>query len=135
MGYRSAPHTADIRIEAWAPTREECLAEAVAATVASFADTTGCEPATTIEVLVDPGTDEDLLLDLLTEVVYRLDADGLVPVTAEVEALEGGLRARLGMVGVDQVRQVGAPPKAVSLHDLAFTYDGSQWSCQVVLDV
>ncbi|HEV8559398.1 MAG TPA: archease [Actinophytocola sp.] len=37
-GHRAVPHTADIRIEAWAPTREACLGEAVAALVESFAD-------------------------------------------------------------------------------------------------
>ena len=36
-GHRTVPHTADLRIEAWAPTREECLAEAVRGLVDSFA--------------------------------------------------------------------------------------------------
>ena len=31
------PHTADARIEAWAPTREQCVAEAITALVAGFA--------------------------------------------------------------------------------------------------
>jgi SHS2 domain-containing protein len=35
------PHTADLRIEAWAPTREECLAEAVRSLVDSFAVVAG----------------------------------------------------------------------------------------------
>lgn len=37
-GHRSVPHTGDLRVEAWAPTREECIAEAVRGMVASFAD-------------------------------------------------------------------------------------------------
>ena len=36
-GHRTVPHTADLRVEAWAPTREECLAEAVRGLVDSFA--------------------------------------------------------------------------------------------------
>ncbi|SCE66445.1 Archease protein family (MTH1598/TM1083) [Micromonospora haikouensis] len=40
-GRRSVAHTADVRIEAWAPDREGCVAEAVAAMVETFADTTG----------------------------------------------------------------------------------------------
>jgi hypothetical protein len=43
-GYRTLPHTADLRIEAWAPTREACLAEGVAGLVATFADTAKAEP-------------------------------------------------------------------------------------------
>jgi SHS2 domain-containing protein len=35
-GHRSVPHTADLRIEAWAPTRDGCIRQAVLGTVASF---------------------------------------------------------------------------------------------------
>jgi hypothetical protein len=38
-GHRTLPHTADIRIEAWAPGREQCIAEAVRGMVDTFADT------------------------------------------------------------------------------------------------
>lgn len=130
------PHTADIRIEAWAPTREECIAEAVAAAVESFVDTGDGEPVTTTtEVLIDPGTDEDILLDVLNEVIYQVDTAGLVPLRTEVEALSSGVRVRFAMTDVDRVEPVGAAPKAVSLHGLRFTTDGRQWSCSVILDV
>jgi SHS2 domain-containing protein len=135
MGYRSLPHTADIRIEAWAPTREQCLAEAVRALVAGFADTAASTPTSTAQVLLDPGTDEDLLLDLLNEVIYRLETDGALPLSAEVKALPGGLRVRFEMTDVDRTEPIGAAPKAVSLHDLALGYDGAQWSCTATVDV
>lgn len=32
-GHRSVPHTADLRIEAWAPTRDGCIRQAVLGTV------------------------------------------------------------------------------------------------------
>lgn len=38
IGHRTVPHTADLRIEAWAPTAELCIAEAVRAMVWGFAD-------------------------------------------------------------------------------------------------
>jgi SHS2 domain-containing protein len=43
-GHRTVPHTADLRIEAWAATREECLAEAVRGLVGSFAAVAGVQP-------------------------------------------------------------------------------------------
>ncbi|HEY8472518.1 MAG TPA: archease [Natronosporangium sp.] len=135
MGHRAVPHTADIRIEAWAATREECIAEAVVALVESFADTTGAEPTGTVEALIDPGTDEDLLVDVLNEVIYQLDTGGQVPLAARVKALPSGLRVKFTMTDVDQVEPVGATPKAVSLHDLRFTGDAAGWSCTVTLDV
>ena len=36
-GHRSVPHTADLRIEAWAPTRDGCNRQAALSTVESFA--------------------------------------------------------------------------------------------------
>ncbi len=35
-GHRTVPHTADLRIEAWAPTRDGCIRQAVLGTVESF---------------------------------------------------------------------------------------------------
>ena len=43
-GHRTVPHTADLRIEAWAPTREECMAEAARGLVGSFAAVAGSPP-------------------------------------------------------------------------------------------
>jgi SHS2 domain-containing protein len=40
-GHRKALHPADLRIEAWGPTREECIAEAVRGLVDSFAIVAG----------------------------------------------------------------------------------------------
>jgi SHS2 domain-containing protein len=40
-GHWTMPHPADLRIEAWGPTREDCLAEAVLGLVDSFAVVAG----------------------------------------------------------------------------------------------
>lgn len=131
------PHTADIRIEAWAPTREECLAEAVTAVVEGFADRSGCSPAGEVTALLDPGTDEDLLVDLLNEVIYQVDTAGQLPLGVVVEPLpDGGLQVRFRMADTQQAVLLGAAPKAVALHDLRFAGDpDSGWHCTVTPDV
>ncbi|MFI6825025.1 archease [Micromonospora sp. NPDC050187] len=135
-GHRRVPHTADVRVEAWAPTREGCLAEAVAAVVESFADVGGAAPTGTAGFDVPAGRDEDLLVGLLDEVVFRLETEGTLPVAAEVaDTGDGGLRVRWRTVGTDTVELVGAVPKAVSLHGLRFDRDPTGWSCAVTLDV
>lgn len=136
VGYRASPHTADIRIEAWAPSRDRCVAEAVTALVASFADVAGSGLTGTPEVLIDSDTDEDMLVEVLDEVIFRVETTGQIPIGTEVEALNSGLRVRFRMTDTDRVRPVGATPKAVSLHDLSFgpDHDG-QWSCTVTVDV
>ena len=134
-GHRSVPHTADARIEAWAPTRERCLAEAVAGLVGTFADVSGAQPVATEDFQVPPGPDEDMLVAILDRVVYLMDMTGQVPVNAAVSAAAGGLDVRLGMADPDVVEVTGAVPKAVSLHELRFTAEEAGWSCAVTVDV
>lgn len=136
-GHREIPHTADILLEAWAPTREECLAEAVTGLVASFVEIPDVPPVATTSVTLEGDTDEDLLLCLLDEVIYRLDTDGQVPVTVTVQPLPGppGLQARLGLLDVTEETVVGAAPKAVTLHGLEFAPGPDGWRCIVIVDV
>jgi SHS2 domain-containing protein len=135
-GRRAVAHTADVRIEAWAPDREGCLAEAVPAMVETFADATGAGPGVEVAFDVPAGDDEDLLVAVLDEVIFRLETEGVLPVAAEVTAAPGGgLRVRWRVVDSDAVEPVGAVPKAVSLHGLRFGPDAAGWSCAVTLDV
>lgn len=134
-GHRSVPHTADVRVEAWAPTRERCVAEAVAALVDAFVDVSRARPAASEDFRVPPGPDEDMLVAVLDRVVYLIDTTGLVPMGAEVSAAQGGLDVRLGMADPQAIEVTGAAPKGVSLHELRFAPDEAGWSCAVTVDV
>jgi SHS2 domain-containing protein len=134
-GHRSVPHTADIRIEAWAPTRENCLAEAVAGLVASFVDLAGARPARTSTVDLTADSDADALVQLLDEVIYLLDTQGEVPIGTEVVPGPDGPAMRLHLAPVADTRPIGAVPKAVTLHDLRFGRTDGGWSCTVTIDV
>jgi SHS2 domain-containing protein len=124
-----------MRIEAWGPTRERCIAEAVRGMVDSFADTSACEETTIRECLVMGGTDADLLAAVLDEVIYRLDTAGEIPVVADVRPADDGVVVRFAMVDVGSVRPVGAVPKAVSLHELQLERRRAEWACSVTVDV
>jgi SHS2 domain-containing protein len=132
-GHRSLPHIADIRIEAWAATREGCLAEAVAGLVEGFADVSGVAPAEHVTAELAADTDEDVLVAALDEVIYLLDTRGAAPVHTEVEP--GGLRLRFGVAPVEDVELTGAVPKAVALHELHFGPGEQGRSCTVTTDV
>ncbi|MTE20336.1 archease [Streptomyces sp. TRM43335] len=138
-GHRGVPHTADVRVEAWAPTREECLAHAVRGVCKSFLDLSAADAGGLAvrrrEVEVRAGTDEDLLVALLDEVVYRLDVAGEAPVAVEPVPVPGGVRVVLRMVDADGLPATGAPPKAVTLHGLSFAGGPAGWRCSVTLDV
>jgi SHS2 domain-containing protein len=134
-GHRSVPHTADIRIEAWAPTREACLAEAVAGLVASFLDTAGARSVRTATVDLTADSDTDTLVEVLDEVIYLLDTQGAVPIDTELVPGPDGPAMRLHLAPVADVRPTGAVPKAVTLHDLRFGSTDGGWSCAVTIDV
>jgi len=130
------PHTADVMLLAWAPTVEGCLVEAVRALVACFADVRTVRPARLVAFQCDPGSNDELLVELLEEVIYLVDARDLVPVQVAVaRAGDGGLVGEFGVVDGPQVALVGPVPKAVTRHGLRFARRASTWHCQVVIDV
>jgi len=137
QGHRSVPHTADLRVEAWAPTREECLAEAVRGLVDSFAVRAAARPRRTAERRFIAGSDADLLVAVIDEVIYRLDADAEIPVTVEVRsAPDGGVVLSMQLAGADEAEITGVVPKAASLHDLRCAPGpAGGWSSGITIDV
>jgi SHS2 domain-containing protein len=137
QGHRTVPHTADLRVEAWAPTREACLAEAVRGLVASFVVVTGARPHRTTERHLAAGSDADLLVAVIDEVIYWLDTRSEIPVSVAVrQAGDGGVDLALSLADVAAAEITGAAPKAASLYELRCAPDeAGQWSCSVTIDV
>lgn len=136
-GYRAVPHTADLRIEAWAPTMPECLEEAVRGLVASFAEVIAAGPGRPAIVPLPAGSDEDLLAAALDEVIYRMDAADEIPLRARLRQLRGGgAELALSLVPLAAAEITGAVPKAVSLSGLHCAADAAgRWSASVTVDV
>ncbi|MER7506139.1 archease [Nonomuraea pusilla] len=130
-GHRTLPHTADSRVQAWAPTRGECVAEAVLAVTGSFLDTAGAVPVAEHLLRLEPAEPEDRLVAALEEIIYLMDTTGRVPVRAAAE--DDVLR--LGMADTGALPQIGAVPKAVALSGLSFTEGPDGWTCEATLDV
>lgn len=135
-GHRTVPHTADLRLEAWAPTREGCLAEAVTALVESFAEPPHSSPASITERTIAASSDDDLLAAVLDEVIYRIDARGQLPVVIEASPVADGVRLRFALHDVDAATPTGPAPKAVALHALRLSEErAGRWSCTAMVDV
>jgi len=91
--------------------------------------------------------DEDLLVAVIDEVIYRLDADGQIPASVDVRrAPDGGVIVVFALVPVAEAEITGAAPKAASLkaaslkaaslNDLRCAPDAAgRWSCAVTVDV
>jgi SHS2 domain-containing protein len=134
-GHRTLAHTADLRLEAWGPSRQACVAEAVAGLVGSFTDISTARPERIITADLPTGTDEDTLAAVLDEVIYVLDTEDAIPLDLDIEYRDTGIRIRMPVASVRHLDQLGAAPKAVTLHALRFSSDGHRWSCSAVIDV
>lgn len=134
-GHRTLPHPADITIEAWGPTREACLAEAVAGLTASFVDISEAAPLRTVTSELPVTNDRDRLVAALDELIYLLDTQGVIPLAADVEVDSETLRLTMAVASINDVTLVGAVPKAVALSGLEFDRRGSEWRCRATIGV
>jgi SHS2 domain-containing protein len=135
-GHRTVPHTADLRIEAWAPTREECLAGAVRGLVDSFAIVTGRAPSNRARRHMTARLDEDLLVPSSTRSSTGWTPTGRFPSRWPCGAPDGGVVVFFALVPEAEAEITGAAPKAASLHDLRCSPDvAGRWWCAVTVDV
>ena len=129
--FRWLEHTAELGLEIEAPSREAVFEEALAA----FAELVGGGegPLRTREVEVEANEPGLLLVEWLSELLYRADAEGFVPERVASLELDGN-RLRATVEG-----RLGEPSqllKAVTLHRLEFGEDSrAGWRAHVVLDV
>jgi SHS2 domain-containing protein len=136
QGHRTVPHTADLCIEAWAPCRQECIAEALRGLIDSFADVTDAPVQRTTERPVLAASDADMLAAAGEEIIYLLDAEGQIPVNLQVRPVPGGIVLVVALARADAVEITGAVPKAVSFHGLRCEPDGADsWSASMTVDV
>jgi SHS2 domain-containing protein len=136
-GSGTLEHTADLGLWVQADSLEELFADA---------------PVTLAELMVSgprdgelswlpldlQGVDHaELLVQLLSEVVYLWDAEGLLTVAVKVvELTPGQLTARLGVIPADyQKHRPNEPVKAVTYHQASVEPSGGGWRAQVVLDL
>jgi SHS2 domain-containing protein len=135
-GHRVVPHTADLIVEAWAPTRLECMEEAARALVDAFAQV--AEAAVTEPFLfeLEQDGDEALLVSLLEDVIYVIDVLEGIPTNVVLTEIEGGrVSGSIDVAPLGAVEIHGSLPKGVSLSDLSFSHNREQWRCRATIDV
>ncbi len=135
-GHRAVPHTADLRIEAWAASRDECVAEALCGLIDSFAEVRGTPMVRITERPVLADSSPDLLAAAAEEIIYLLDTQDQIPVWVRVRPTAGGVVLVLGLAATAAFELVGAAPKAVSFHGLRCGPDAAgRWSASMTVDV
>lgn len=135
-GHRLLPHTADVIVEAWAPRRNVCMEHAVLGLIGSFAAARPGAPSTAHTFDVPAGDDSELLIAVLEEAIYLVDAQGLVTIGATIDdGGDAGLHVIFDVVGLEDVETIGSVPKGVARHALRITAEAGRWTCRVVVDV
>ena len=135
-GHRQLPHAADCLLEAWGPDRATCLTQALLALVDTFAEVHDSVTTEVLPLATPANGAEDALVSLLEEVIFLVDALGVVPIRFHLaEAEDGGLAGDMEVVPASRVDLVGPVPKGVSYHALQVAPFGGGWRCRALVDV
>jgi SHS2 domain-containing protein len=135
-GHRALPHTADVILEAWAPTLEGCIAEAVAALVGSFVDTVHTHECAAHPFRIPVTTTEAALVTVLEEALYVLDMAGQVPLSTTIADVGAGtVQGSFALADVSDRDLRGSVPKGISLSGLRLGREGELWRCRFTVDV
>jgi SHS2 domain-containing protein len=130
---------ADCALEIEAADLPELFRTAAQALAAVTVDPTTLAGTATRTIRVSADALDLLLFDLLSELIFVRDTEGIVLADGAV-TVEGGppwrLRAELTGGTIDPGRtERRADPKAVTFHQLAVARTGAGWRARVVVDV
>jgi SHS2 domain-containing protein len=136
-GFRLLAHTADIGLEATAPSRAALF---VAAAEGFKVLLYGASPATAVSrhpVQLTAGDGAELLVAWLNEILFLCEAARLVPARFEiVELTEQTLTAVVGGEPFDPARHVvERTAKAVTYHRLVVEERPGRWYARVYIDL
>jgi SHS2 domain-containing protein len=135
--FRILEHTADIGFEASGSTREETFANAARALIHLIVDLDTIDSRE--QVLIElPGTDPpSLLVNWLSEILYRHDAEGWLFRDFSIQARgDGSLHAIARGEKFDRSRhQMKLQVKAITYHQLAMERTPEGWRAQVYVDI
>jgi len=137
-GYTFFDHTADVGIDAWGYSMQEMLRQSGLAVSKLMAPGDGIEEKEE-EIIEVKGTKEELLVNLLSELLYLRDAKGFVAGSFDVAVEDGGegLKARAVVCGEEYDREkhgYGHEIKAVTYHMLSVKKD-MVYRARVILDI
>ena len=136
MPYTVLSHTADTGIEATADTFPRLLRDLGAGMFGLMGNPEPCATDRLVEVGVESASYEDLVVDVLSELLYQSEIEDLFLCWFEVEAT-GPIRVHVTASGVANagVELTGPPIKAVTYHDVTVTKTDQGWYGRVYFDV
>ncbi len=135
--FRVLEHTADIGFEAYGATREEAFANAARALQDLIVALETIQPREEMKFQVEGADPPSLLVNWLSEILYRFDTEGWLFRDFEVRRLNGHSLAAVGRgEKYDRARhQAKLLVKAITYHQLALEQTPTGWRAQVYVDI
>ena len=133
-------HTGDVGVDIDAADPGALFADAARAFSETITDREALAADELVEVSLSADAIDLLLVDWLSELVYRFDADGWLARDVEVEVSRASdqwtLRGRLSGARLDPERhEVRVLVKAVTYHALEVVQIGSRWHARIIFDI
>jgi SHS2 domain-containing protein len=140
MTYRFFDHTGDLGVSLSGRTVDELFASAAAAFTDSITTLAAVEPRRPEEMALAAPELDLLLVDFLSELLYRFDTRGWLTREAQVEVRDedGGYALQGTLLGerLDEQRHpVKLAIKAVTYHGLHIVQTDETWSANIVFDI
>lgn len=135
--YEVFEHTADLGLHVEAPTLEGLFAEAGRALFSVIVEELDAvEPRTTREVRLEGPSEDYLLFDWLTELLYLFEREHLLFARFEVRRDGDRLVGRASGEGVDPARHhLTHEVKAITYHGLFVEGGPAGFAAEVILDI
>ena len=140
MSYRFLDHTGDVAVRVRAASLGALFTDAARALTATLVEAGDVRPAARRDVSLEAASADLLLVDWLSELVYRFDVERFLVARADARVTRtgGAWRLEAAVFGetLDETRhQVRVPVKGVTYHQLAIAEVEGAFETTVVLDI
>ncbi|HET7100731.1 MAG TPA: archease [Terriglobia bacterium] len=135
--FRILEHTADVGFEAFGSTLPEAFENAARAMAHLVVDPAAARPVEETQIKV-PGTDPpDLLVNWLSEILYRHDAERCLFHDFRVESIDDHAASGIARIEtIDPARhRTNLMVKAITFHQLGLQQTAGGWRAQVYVDI
>lgn len=136
MPYTVLSHTADTGIEACAESLEDLIAEMALGMFSLMVEQFSLRASDELRVRIEARSREDLVVDVLSELLYRFEVGEVIPTSIRVSiAGRNAATVAAAVVPMAGVEMIGPPIKAVTYHDLVIDETNEGWYGRVYFDV
>lgn len=137
-GFHLLEHTADMGIEAWAPSLSETYIQAAEGlSMMIFGNRRDRRAEVHCHIKLEAENAAELMVAWLSEIVYSCDVTDLVPTSFEIEELDNQhLRGTIHGETYDETRHgMERQVKAVTYHQLELRQRDNGWYTRVFVDL